>query len=203
MSTEFRDIVFQAARSLRQEESQDLVYLYNLPPSFSQSRPIEVLMQLEVLQKISESNPETLAIVLERVKRFDLAKDVRKWMKQSKKKKEKRTAIISHDQTPTPTSQFLHAEVAITKMTIEHAVHRLHVLQEHIELWSSNCDVSHELNDAVQFCSFVTTKLSTIEKKLVPGRCFRRSSSSPSSSDEEQSPPSSFTSTIGMTCDDM
>ena len=197
MSTEFRDIVFQTARSLRQEESQDLVYLYNLRPSFNQSRPIEVLMQLEVLQNISESNPETLAIVLERVKRFDLAKDVRKWMKQSKKKKEKRTAIIPHEQTPT--SQFLHAEVVISKMGIEHVVHRLHVLQEHIELWLSNCDVSPELKDAVQFCSLVTTKLSTIEKKLVPGRCFRRSSSSPSTSDEERLPSSSFTSTIGMT----
>ena len=198
MSSEFRDIVFQAARSLRQEESQDLVYLYNLSPNFKDSRPMDVLMQLEVLQKISESNPETLAGVLERVKRFDLAKDVRKWMKQGKKKKEKRSATVLHDPT---TSQFLHAEVAITKMTLEHAIHRLHVLQEHIELWSSNCDVSPELSDAVQLCSCVTTKLSTIEKKIGPSRYTRRSSSTPSSSDEEMSPPSSFTSTssTGMT----
>ena len=201
MSSEFRDIVFQAARSLRQEESQELAYLYKLSPNFKDSRPMEVLMQLEVLQDISESNPETLAIVLERVKRFDLAKEVRKWIKQGKKKKEKRTAIVPHDSTSTPTSQFLHAEVAITKMTLEHAIHRLHVLQEHIELWSSNCDVSPELSDAVQLCSNVTIKLSTIERKIGTGRCTRRSSSTPSSSDEEMSPPSSFNSTsfIGMT----
>ena len=197
MSSEFRDIVFQAARSLRQEESQDLVYLYDLSPNFKDSRPMDVLMQLEVLQKISESNPETLANVLERVKRFDLAKDVRKWMKQGKKKKVKRSATVPH----APTSQFLHAEVAISKMTTEHLIHRLHVLQGHIELWSSNCDVSPELNDAIQLCSRVTTNLSTIEKKIGPSRYTRNLRSTPSSSDEEMSLHSSFTSTgsTGMT----
>lgn len=162
MSNEqFRDIVFAVSQSLRSEESHDIAYLHELPERFFHSRPIEVLMQLEIQQIIYKENPETLAKVMDRVKRADLASKVRKWTK--KKNKNKQTSKSTGGSCDRDPSHLLHFELALAKMHIEHAAHRMNVLQEHIQQWTL---LNVNFTMAIDSCRHTTHCLSTIEKRV-------------------------------------
>ena len=175
MSVEqFRDMVFNVSQSLKPEESHDIAYMYDLPEQFRKARPIEVLMQLEVEQKIYKDNPETLAKVLEKVKRMDLANKVKKLIKKRKKSlQNSETAIISDP------FQTLHVELALSKMQIEYATHRIKLLERNFSHVSSADTADFKL--AIDYCRGASHTLTMIKEAL-------KNDSSPydsSGSDEE------------------
>ena len=172
---QFRDVVFTVSLNLRPDESHDIAYLYELPEKFRKARPIEVLMQLEVEQKIYQDNPETLVKVLERVNRHDLAGKVKRAIKTMKKKKS--------PQNPTNISdnlQTLHVELALSKMQIEYATHRIRLLEKNFHHISSAN--AFNFQSAIDYCSKAGHSLTLIEKTLKSESSFTCDGSS---SDEE------------------
>lgn len=168
---QFREVVFTVSQSLRPDESHDIAYINSLPEKFLKARPIEVLMQLEVEQKIYQDNPETLVKVLETVNRHDLAGKVKRAIKTMKKKKNPQNpaSISDHHQT-------LHVELALSKMQIEYATHRIRLLEKNFHHISSTNAINFQ--SAIDCCSKASHSLTLIEKTL-------KSESDGSSSDEE------------------
>ncbi|XP_019853395.1 PREDICTED: uncharacterized protein LOC109582843 isoform X2 [Amphimedon queenslandica] len=168
---QFREVVFTVSQSLRPDESHDIAYINNLPEKFLKARPIEVLMQLEVEQKIYQDNPESLAKVLETVNRHDLAGKVKKAIKTMKKKKNPQNPANISDHLQT-----LHVELALSKMQIEYATHRIRLLKKNFHHISSTNAINFQ--SAIDCCSKASQSLTLIQKTL-------KSESDGSSSDEE------------------
>lgn len=189
-SDSFRDAVYMVSQGLRPEESQDIAYLYDLPERFHHTRTITVLRQLEHQQHISRERPETLAIMMDRIKRADLAGKVRKMIK--KKKKQKSTeegpqarCMKYNDHH----GDLLHCELEWEKMQMEHTTHRINKLQEHLHHWSmaagerkpSLNSTANDFKKALEYCHKISLCLSNIERRMVPDSSTNGSSSSSSS----------------------
>ena len=170
--TEYKDVVLSMSRGLKVDESNDLAYLYELPQC---NRSLDVLMQLEVRQIISEGNPESLPKVLERVNRADLASKARKskWYKSTIKKKK----LGSVGATPPPSTDKL------MQMELDLIRSHLKVLKEHSKTWS----VPSSTAESAVSGDFETIMdcLNKIERKIKTEADFCNFSSNGSSSEEE------------------
>ena len=176
----FRDLVYEVSQELTRGESQDLAYLNNLPERFYDARTILVMLQLEVRCIISETNPETLAVQLEKLKRADLATRVRKWSSNKKNSKKR---------PPVDNSRLFSCHevaVALAKLQIANASHQIDLIHQRMK-----CEDS-DLVEAKALCKKINNLLSKVEKKGVLPKAIEISSEL-LDTDDEISPPSSLT----------
>ena len=175
----FRDLVYEVSQELTRGESQDLAYLNHLPERFYDARTILVMLELEVRCIISETNPETLAVQLEKLKRADLANRVRK-LSSNKKSNKKR---------PPDNSRLFSCHevaVALAKLQIANASHQIDLIHQRMQ-----CENS-DLVEAKALCKKINNLLSKVEKKGgLPNPI--EISSELLDTDDEISPPSSLT----------
>jgi hypothetical protein len=189
---DFKDIVLQASLSLSKDEACHLAYLYRLPYKFLEcERPLEILIQLEIMQIITENNPETLAKAFERIKRKDLAKMVRQMKKSSEKStNNKRKVPLDED-----LDKMLLIELCTIKMEMAHAERRLKAFRNSMETRNgqalSPLDAI-DLQNSIKDCSNIKQRLNKMQLRNFAGK---EDSVLNSSSDEEISPSSTMTRT--------
>jgi hypothetical protein len=183
-SREFKDTIYQASLKLSKDEAHDLAYLNDLPHKFREcDRPMDVLIQLEVMQIITESNPETLAKVFERIKRKDLAKLVRQKNTDKKSAEKKKPA---EDNNLLNIDKMLLIELATIQMQMEHAIRRIKKFKISMQTRNgqlTDCD-DQDFRKTLECCSIAKQNLTNVQQ-----RNFNREELS---SDEDITPPSSI-----------
>lgn len=83
----FAVLLFQLSRRLKDEEVAAIILIEDLPKPLEEKGPLEVLIQLQMLGKITESDPSTLQNVFHNLNRMDLVGKVKDFIKSQKKNK--------------------------------------------------------------------------------------------------------------------
>jgi hypothetical protein len=154
----FRDLVYQTSLSLTSSEVHGLSYLYGLPQMSSCNGPIEVLIQLEVNHIIYANNPESLAVVYERIKRKDLAKQVRNACKKMSKSAGHLHAADSHITKETN----IQMEIAMIRMQMGYAADGMKALK--LKLKGSRS--LSEIDKAIVNCSNTQAHLTAMQNMI-------------------------------------
>lgn len=83
----FRVLLVELARSLSKEDVESIVFIYLTPSDMEEQSALQILLKMEMLGKIDPSNPSTVEEVFKEIKRIDLAKRVKDFIKSQRRSK--------------------------------------------------------------------------------------------------------------------
>ena len=92
---EFRGVVVSLSESLVVEETNKLVYTNSLPIEYSDKKPLTVLQLMHNRDLFSATKPDRLATLMKEINRLDLAKNVEKYARKTRKGAKSRTQLDS------------------------------------------------------------------------------------------------------------
>ena len=82
----FRILLFQLSQRMNKSDIEAIVLIEKLQADIKEQSALSVLMKLEMLGRINESNPSTVEQIFRNIDREDLANDVKKFKKGKSKK---------------------------------------------------------------------------------------------------------------------
>ena len=87
-SREFRELLYELSQNLCDEDIHAIKYIEHLPSSLGREN-LKVLIHLQAIGRISESDLSTLQEIFSAINRMDLVNRVKQFIKSQKKKGEK------------------------------------------------------------------------------------------------------------------
>lgn len=92
---EFGVLLYELSQRLNGKEITAIIHIEDLPRNLEGKNSLEILIQLQMLGKITESDPSTLQSVFKNINRIDLVNKVKDFSKSQKKKKTPKSGGLS------------------------------------------------------------------------------------------------------------
>ena len=189
---EYRAFLLQVSENLSQTDIKNIGYLEEIVVE-PDSKPLTVLMQLEMRGKLSASKPDALAKLLKKIMRHDLAKKVKDFAKKQRKGRSTQSPLEKLDQSVVNLSANLQVTLIQCRILLEQVENVRDAAEEagfkRVEevVAEAHSLVSEQLQRKLLHASGLVAQESVSEQGLTD--CRERSNSTPSPPD---SPPSSF-----------
>lgn len=172
--TEFKSCIVDVAASLSQEETDTIVYLQDMPRSYRNSSPLEILWQLETAGVFSIYKIEGLIQILREINRIDLVQKVHHY---TAKKRRKRPGYV------------LMPNTCVLEAQLEALIVHNKSLQDQLARCIENAEEAGERHvEELVASAKAVTNTELIHAKLIKANALLKSADSPTDKAELDSP---------------
>ena len=118
---DFQVLLFQLSERLNRNEIVGIINIESLPAELEGQGALKVLLKLQMLGRISDTKPSYLQEVFSNVNRIDLAQEVDRFSKRSKRKTKKAAAAAQEkDLSLTANLEVTAAQMRLLQDQLEH-----------------------------------------------------------------------------------